>query len=139
MLLAGSSVAIASVFMLLVLLAAIDLTNRPLMIFCAVMMPFHSVFVGMALPVVAATTQDVLPLKLRGLSWGAAMLALYILGGAWGPLMVGGISDAAGGGYQGLSLGLAVAGLFGFVAAAIWLRTARYVERDMQRAKEAIW
>jgi len=129
--LASMSIIIAVIFLLLVLLAAFDLHNKMLMLFCALMMPFHSVSVGMAFPAVAATSQDVVPPKLKGLAWGTAMLALFILGGAWGPLMVGAISDAHGGGYQGLSLGLAIAGLFGFVAGWMWHRAGRYVESDM--------
>ncbi|MBC7995533.1 MAG: MFS transporter [Rhizobacter sp.] len=135
--LAAASIALATVFMMLVLLAALDINNRSLMWFCALMMPLHSVFVGMALPAVAATTQDVVPPQLKGLSWGAALVALFLLGGAWGPLMVGAISDHVDGGYKGLSLGLAVAGAFGFIASWVWFVTARHVERDMAQAEGA--
>jgi MFS family permease len=134
--LAAVSIAITSVFLLLELLAALDINNKHLMIFCAIMLPLYSIASGMALPAAAATAQDVVPARLRGLSWGVAMLALYLLGGAWGPLLVGEISDTFHGGYQGLALGLAVAGLFGFVASAMWFMTERHVEGDMKRAKE---
>jgi MFS family permease len=136
--LAATTIAIASVFLLLVLLAALDIHNRPLMFFCALMMPFHSVFVGMALPAVAATTQDVAPAHLKGFSWGTAMLALYVLGGAWGPFLVGAISDAVGGEFKGLALGMAVAGLFGFIASALWALTARHVEQDVLNARAVV-
>ncbi|MDM0044434.1 MFS transporter [Variovorax dokdonensis] len=132
--LAAVSIAIAAVFMFLVLLAGLDLNNKPLMMFCAAMMPLHSIFVGMALPAVAATSQDVVPPSLKGLSWGAAMVSLFLLGGAWGPLLVGAISDRVAGGYQGLAIGLAVTGLFGFIACATWFAAARHVESDMRRA-----
>jgi MFS family permease len=137
--LAALSVAVAAVFALLVLLAAVDINNRPLMIFCAIMMPLHSISVGMAFPAVAATTQDVVPPKLRGLSWGMALVCLFVLGGAWGPLLVGAVSDGFGGGYRGLALGLALAAMFGFVASWLWFMTERYVEVDTRRAKEPIW
>ena len=137
--LASLSIAIASIFALLILLAAVDINNKPLMIFCAAMMPLHSISVGMAFPAVAATTQDVVPPKLRGLSWGLALVALFVLGGAWGPLLVGAISDGFGGGYQGLALGLAIAALFGFVASWLWFMSERYVEQDLKRAKQPIW
>lgn len=133
--LAATSLAIACVFLYLVLIAALDIHNKTLMLFCALMMPFHSVFVGMAFPAVAATTQDVVPSHLKGMSWGAAMLALYVLGGAWGPFLVGEISDASGGGYRGLALGIGVAGLFGFVASCLWFVTARHVGDDANLAK----
>jgi MFS family permease len=135
--LAAVSVAVTSVFLLLMLAGALDINNKQLMTFCAIMLPLYSVFSGMALPAVAATTQDVVPTKLRGLSWGVAMLALYLLGGAWGPLLVGVISDSFHGGYQGLALGLAVAGVFGFVASVMWFGSERHVEGDMGKAKEA--
>lgn len=136
--LAAVSIAIATAFLFLVLLAALDIHNRPLMIFCAVMMPFHSVFVGMAFPAVAATSQAVVPAHLKGLSWGTGMLALYLLGGAWGPLLVGAVSDAFHGGYQGLALGIALTGLFGFIASWMWFMTERHVADDTRRANEAV-
>jgi MFS family permease len=135
--LAALSTAITSLFLLLVLLAALDIANRNLMIFCAIMLPVYSIFSGMALPAVAATTQDVVPVSLKGLSWGAALLALYLLGGAWGPLLVGAVSDAFNGGYKGLALGIALTGLFGFIASRMWFLTERHVENDMKQAKEA--
>ncbi|MEO7917724.1 MAG: MFS transporter, partial [Dokdonella sp.] len=135
--LAAVSIVVASVFVFLVLLAALDVENKALMIFCAIMMPLHSVAVGMALPAIAATSQDVVPPKLRGLSWGSAMLALYLLGGAWGPVLVGMLSDAMGGGYQGLALGLALAGVFGFIAGGLWFRSERHVENDKRLAMTA--
>ncbi|MBC7599402.1 MAG: MFS transporter [Polaromonas sp.] len=128
--LAAITIAIAAVFVWLVLLAAFDLDNKSLMYFCAVMMPLHSIFVGMALPAVAATSQEVVPAKLKGLSWGAATMALYLLGGAWGPLMVGAMSDRFGGGYEGLAIGLAISAVFGLIAAWAWFITARYVDAD---------
>ena len=137
--LAAISIAFAAVFLLLILVAAFDINNKGLMIFCGLMMPLHSIAAGMALPAVAATTQDVVPPKMKGLAWGTGMLALFLLGGAWGPAMVGAISDHYAASYQGLALGIAVAGLFGFAACWMWFMTARHVESDMKRAKEAIW
>ena len=137
--LAAVSIAVAAVFALLVLLAAVDVANKALMIFCAIMMPLHSISVGMAFPAVAATTQDVVPPKLRGLSWGVALVSLFVLGGAWGPLLVGAVSDGFGGGYRGLALGLALAAFFGFVASWLWFRSERHVEQDTKRAKEPVY
>jgi MFS family permease len=136
--LAAISIAIASVLVWLVLLAAFDLNNKPLMYFCAAMMPLHSIFVGMALPAVAATSQEVVPPQLKGLSWGAATMALFLLGGAWGPLLVGAVSDRFGGGYEGLSLGLAIAGVFGLIAAWAWFMTARHVDADTAAFGESL-
>ena len=85
----------------------------------------------------AATTQDVVPVRLRGLSWGAAVVALYLLGGAWGPLLVGAISDRVAEGYVGLAVGLAVTGAFGLVAGWLWWIAARHVDRDTAVARSA--
>lgn len=103
--------------------------------FSAAMMPLHSVFVGMALPAVAATTQDVVPPHQKGLAWGAALVALFLLGGAWGPLLVGAISDRLDAGCAGLAPGLAVTGGFGLLASAAWRIAARHVDGDVERAK----
>ncbi len=137
MLLAAVSTAFAVVFLLLVLLAAFDVNNKNLMIFCAAMMPLFSISISMAFPAVAATSQDVVPPKLKGLSWGTGILAFFILGGAWGPLLTGAISDAAGGGYQGLALGFAVTGIFGIIATVLWFISARHVAGDMEKARQA--
>ena len=133
--LAAVSIAIASVLVWVILLAAFDLNNRTLMFFCAAMMPLHSIFVGMALPAVAATSQDVVPAKLKGLAWGVATVALFLLGGAWGPLLVGAVSDQFDGGYKGIALGLAITSVFGVIAGWIWWVTARHVESDTQTAR----
>jgi MFS family permease len=135
--LAAISVAIAVVFLVLVTLAALDITNKNLLIFCAIMMPLHSIFVGMATPAIAATTQEVVPAKLKGLAWGTGILISYLLGGMLGPIVVGAVSDAAGGGYKGLALGIVVAGLFALIGTWCWFRTARHVESDMKKAQEA--
>ncbi len=135
--LAAVSIAIASVFVWLVLIAGFDLNNRPLMFFCAAMMPLHSIFVGMAFPAVAATTQDVVPTHLKGLSGGAALVSLFLLGGAWGPLLVGGISDGIGGRYEGLAIGMATTGIFGLIASWMWFVTAKHVDSDAATVKAA--
>ena len=90
--LAAVSISISAIFMFLVLLAAFDLANKNLMIFCAIMMPLHSVFGGMAFPACSATTQDVVPDKLKGLSSGTFYLAMVFFG-LWAPALVGGLSD----------------------------------------------
>ncbi len=108
------------------------------MIFCGIMLPVYGISSGMALPAVAATTQDVVPANLKGLSWGAALLALYLLGGAWGPLLVGAVSDTFSGGYKGLALGMALTGLFGFIASGMWFLTERHVEGDVKKVKDRL-
>ncbi|MDD5169186.1 MAG: MFS transporter, partial [Syntrophales bacterium] len=128
--LAAVSIAISAIFLMLVLLAVFDLGNKNLLIFCAIMMPLHSVFGGMAFPAASATTQDVVTPNLKGLSSGTSYLAMMVLGGAWGPALVGGLSDSFGGGYQGLTYALYVSTAFGFLAAAFWWISARHCNED---------
>jgi len=90
----------------------------------------HSIGVGMAFPAAAATVQDIVPARFRSLAWGASIAALFLLGGAWGPLLVGSVSGALGDGYRGIASGLAATGLFGLLASAIWWVNARHIRLD---------
>jgi hypothetical protein len=58
-----------------------------------------------------------------------------VLGGAWGPVVVGAISDALGGGAEGLNNALIIICLSGFVAAFVEWRGARTYPADMGRVK----
>ena len=49
-------------------------------------------------------------------------------------MLVGAISDRIDGGYIGLSIGLAISGVFGLVASVVWWSTARHVDADTQMA-----
>lgn len=59
---------------------------------------------------VYAAIQDVVPPELRATAMAAYFLGMYLLGGAFGPLLVGALSDhfalAAGGGEAGRAIGL---------------------------------
>lgn len=52
-------------------------------------------------PPLTAVTQDVVTPAVKGLSYGMSVFSIYISGGGWGPIVVGGISDALGGGAGG--------------------------------------
>jgi MFS family permease len=133
--LAAGAAGVASVCLWLALMAGLDLHSKPLMYGCAAAMVLHSAFIGMAFPAAAATVQDVVPARLKGQAWGTGIVALFLLGGAWGPLLVGSISEHFGGGYRGPALGLAMTGLFGWLASGIWWVTARHVGRDTAIAR----
>ncbi|MEJ8849816.1 MFS transporter [Variovorax rhizosphaerae] len=128
--LAAVAAGMAAVFLWLSLAAGLDLHNRALMYFSVAMMSLHSICVGMAFPAAAATVQDMVPARSRSLAWGASIAALFLLGGAWGPLLVGTLSDEMGSDYLGIGAGLAATGIFGLLASGIWWITARHMRAD---------
>ena len=100
---------------------------------------FYGIATAMAMPAVAAISQDVVPVAHKGLSMGLAVFAQYMLGGAWGPYVVGAVSDAMGGGADGLGIAVALCGAFGVLAGVLFLVAARTYPEDSQKVKyEAI-
>lgn len=86
------------------------------------------------IPAINAATQDVVPARLKGLSYGLAVFYQYLLGGGWSPYVAGFLSDRFGGGAAGLSLALIVTGSAGFLAAATWWTAGRHYAADVERA-----
>ena len=81
----------------------------------------------LGIPALSAVTQDVVNPAFKGLSYGAGVFFSYVLGGAWGPVAVGAMSDALGGGAEGLKYAMLIASLGGFAAAfANWLGSRTY-------------
>ncbi len=58
--------------------------------------------------------------------------------GGWGPIMVGGISDALGGGAEGLKSAFKFIALAGFVAAFLLWLGSRHYPGDMDKVKGAV-
>ena len=83
------------------------------------------------LPAVTAVTQDVAPPHLKSVSWGMNAFCCYILGGAWAPMIVGGISDYLGGGAYGLKVGLLISTLGGFLGAGFYWLSSKSYHRDL--------
>ena len=95
------------------------------------------VLVMLGTPAITAVTQDVVPPAVKGFSYGMALFCMYFLGGAWGPILVGRLSDVFGGGAEGLKCALYVAALSGFVASVVlWLGSRTYPD-DMAKVKDA--
>ena len=81
----------------------------------------------LGIPALSAVTQDVVDPAFKGMSYGAGVFFSYVLGGAWGPVAVGAMSDALGGGAEGLKYAMLIASLGGFAAAfANWLGSRTY-------------
>ncbi|MFO7568202.1 MAG: MFS transporter [Smithellaceae bacterium] len=94
---------------------------------------------AMAMPAIAAISQDVVPVAHKGLSMGLAIFAQYMLGGAWGPYIVGMVSDGLGGGAEGLGRAFMLCGLFGIAASVLFWIASRTYPEDLQKVKnEAI-
>ena len=90
----------------------------------------------LGLPSLSSVSQDVVTTGFKGMAWGMAVLCMYLLGGAWGPLLVGRISDALGGGTGGLRIALMIASLGGFIGGFLFLLGARFYPRDMARVRD---
>ena len=117
----------------LLLIVVIVLRFSPLGIALAVL---YGIAAAMAMPAIAAISQDVVPVAHKGLSMGLAIFAQYMFGGAWGPYVVGAVSDTLGGGAEGLSIGVALCGAFGVVAGVLFLIAARTYPEDSQKVKD---
>jgi MFS family permease len=132
--LAAVAILISGIAFMLTMTATTDLANKNLMIFAFIMLLIYGVVSGMSYPAMSATTQDVVTVNLKGLSSGTSFLAL-VLGGVFGPVLVGGISKAFGEGYQGLSYALYVTSAFGFLAFMFWWKAASHIDADMKKVK----
>jgi MFS family permease len=91
---------------------------------------------AMAMPAIAAISQDVVPVAHKGLSMGLAIFAQYMLGGAWGPYVVGVVSDKLGGGAEGLGMAFMLCGLFGIAAGILFFIASRTYPADLQKVKD---
>jgi MFS family permease len=86
----------------------------------------YGITASMAVPAFAAVSQEIVPVAHKGLSMGLVIFAQYLLGGAWGPWLIGWLSDLLGGGAQGLSTAViisAAGGVLGFICFMIASRT----------------
>ena len=91
----------------------------------------------LGIPALSAVTQDVAEPAIKTMAFGLAVFCSYLLGGAWGPVVAGAISDALGGGAEGLKNALIIVCLAGFVAAYVEWRGARTYPADAARVKSA--
>jgi MFS family permease len=102
-----------------------------------VLMCIWSVMALLGFPALSAVTQDVADPAFKALSYGVGIFVSYLVSGAWGPVAVGAISDALGGGAEGLRTALIVICLAGFVAAFFnWLGSRTY-QADLQKVAGA--
>jgi MFS family permease len=91
----------------------------------------------LGMPALSAVTQDVAESQIKTMSFGLAVFSSYLLGGAWGPVAVGAISDGLGGGADGLRSALIIVGLAGFFAAYLEWRGSRTYPADADKVRDA--
>jgi MFS family permease len=95
----------------------------------------YGIFNVMGNPALASVSQDVVPSAHKGLSFGIAVFCAYALGGAWGPYAVGGISDALGGGADGLSTAIIISSAGAILGGLFLLFAARHYGPDMAKVE----
>ncbi len=92
----------------------------------------------MLLPMFATVTADVTPAKLRATSTGIMIMVGTLVGGAWGPLALGALSDAWGGGIDGLVKGGLVITCAAPVAAILFFLASRTYPEDSQKVSDEV-
>lgn len=91
----------------------------------------------LGIPALSAVTQDVAEPAVRSMSYGLGAFCQHVLGGAWGPVVVGAISDELGGGAEGLRVALIMVCATGFAAAFVeWLGSRTY-PADVTKVRDA--
>ena len=125
--------ALASILAAIVLIIMVILRFGPIGIALGFVYGFLSV-VGS--PALNAVSQDVVPAAHKGLSMGMAVFAAYMFGGAWGPSVVGAISDKLGGGADGLLTAFLITTIAGFIAALLLWLAARTYPADMAKVQQ---
>ena len=90
-----------------------------------------------AIPSLTIVSQDIVPPAHKGLSYGLTVLCMYLLGGAWSPVIVGGISDSLGGGADGLMWAVIIASTGGLLACLCFFISGRHYLDDHILATQA--
>ena len=92
----------------------------------------------LGLPALGIVSQNVIPPAHKGLSWGLTVFSMYFLGGAWSPWLTGAISDALGGGADGLKWAIIICSVGGVLAFLCFLAGSRSYPSDVDRVKGSV-
>ncbi|HPV48884.1 MAG TPA: MFS transporter [Smithellaceae bacterium] len=104
--------------------------GNPLVIASLILLTAYFISSVVGTPATGAVTQDVVEPRLKGISWGMTMFCMYMLGGAWGPVLTGALSDRLGGGANGLRMALIFAAATGVLGAFCFWRSSRHYAAD---------
>lgn len=95
----------------------------------------YGIAVSVSIPAFATVYLDIVPVAHRGMSTSLGLVAQYVLGGAWGPYVIGAISDAWGGGAMGLSNALLICCGVGIIGALCYIMGAKDYASDAEKLK----
>jgi MFS family permease len=93
--------------------------SNPYVVVAMILMTVYFLGSVVGTPAKGAITQDVVHPRLKGISWGMAVFTMYLLGGSWGPVLVGTLSDRLGGGAAGLQTALMIAATTGILGRSV--------------------
>ena len=96
------------------------------------------VFNVIGLPAMGIVSQEVVKPHQKSLSFGVTTFAMYLLGGAWAPAVVGAISDSLGGGATGLQIALLISCSGGLLGGLFLWIGSRYFVADSEKVKGLI-
>ena len=133
----SASILAAAVILLLGLASMSNAGGQSISALTWILLSLYGFTNTMAMAPLIATTQDVVTPELKGRSYGLMMLAQNVLGGAWSTLAVGAMSDAFGGGANGLSLALAITAVAALASLVFWWFASRHCPADIRAAKSA--
>ncbi len=91
-----------------------------------------SIISMMSPPVFFAITQDIAPIRLRATATSIAIYLIFLLGGAWGPAVIGKVSDILGGDAAGLKAAMFYMLPFGLLSAITFIIGSRYYAADKE-------
>jgi len=125
--------AVANIIGAVLIVMVILLKFNPLGIALAVL---YGIAVSMAVPAFATVSQDIVPVAHKGLSMGLVVFAQYLFGGAWGPYVIGAVSDAMGGGAEGLGMAVMLSAIVGLIGGICFIIAARSYPDDAEKVKQ---
>jgi len=133
----SASILAAAVILLLALASMSNAGGQPMSVLTWILLSLYGFTNTMAMAPLIATTQDVITPELKSRSYGMMMLAQNVLGGAWSTVAVGAMSDAFGGGANGLSLALAITAVVALASLVFWWFASRHCPADILAARNA--
>jgi MFS family permease len=95
----------------------------------------YGIAVSVSIPAFATVYLDIVPVAHRGMSTSLGLVAQYVLGGAWGPYVIGAVSDAWGGGGSGLANALLICCVVGVIGAIFYILGAKDYAADAEKIK----